>query len=145
MSDKVFVDTNILIYRSFGTDVQKKIIHDVLKKHKGNIFISTQILNEFVNASVKKSYFDSEKKLKETIFFFASNFYISQIQLSTVLLAIEIRQRYGYSHYDSVIIATSLEQDCKTLYSEDLHHGQTILKKLKIINPFAKQAISSLK
>ena len=138
MNDKVFIDTNILIYRSFGTEMKKDIVHNLLKAHKPNIVISIQILNEFINACVKKSYYDSETKLDETIHFFISNFQVSQVEIKTVLLANEIRQRYRYGFYDSLIIATALEQGCKILYSEDLHHGQIIRKTLRIVNPFSR-------
>jgi predicted nucleic acid-binding protein len=50
----------------------------------------------------------------------------------------EIAERYRFSFYDSVIIASALLAGCKTLYSEDLQHRQTIDKQLTVINPFAK-------
>ena len=43
--------------------------------------------------------------------------------------------RYGYSFYDSLIVAAAIESGCKTLYSEDLQHGQQI-GDLTIRNPF---------
>ena len=52
-----FIDTNILIYRSFGSEVQKHLIDTILKE--GEIVISIQVLNEFVNASIRKKFFVS--------------------------------------------------------------------------------------
>ena len=46
-----------------------------------------------------------------------------------------IKFRYQYSFYDSLIIAAALEAGCKTLYSEDMQHGQRI-EQLIIKNPF---------
>ncbi len=43
--------------------------------------------------------------------------------------------RYGYSYWDSLIIATALQNDCSILYSEDMQHNQLIEGKLRIINP----------
>jgi predicted nucleic acid-binding protein len=34
--------------------------------------------------------------------------------------ALEVAARYGFSHYDSLIISAALESGCMTLYSEDL-------------------------
>lgn len=48
---------------------------------------------------------------------------------------LEIRGRYGYAFYDSLIIAAALQADCTRLYSEDLQHGQQI-EGLTIENPF---------
>ena len=47
-----------------------------------------------------------------------------------------ILDRYGFSLYDSMIVAAAQEAGCRTLYSEDLQHGQLIDKRLKVINPF---------
>jgi hypothetical protein len=52
------------------------------------------------------------------------------------MTACQIAEKYQFSFYDSLIIASALKCDCYTLYSEDLQHGQIIEDKLKIINPF---------
>jgi predicted nucleic acid-binding protein len=50
--------------------------------------------------------------------------------------AVMISERFGYSLFDSVIVATALRAGCNTLYTEDLQHRQTIDRRLTIINPF---------
>lgn len=132
----VFIDTNILIYRSFGTEQQKSLIDEILKNHENEMVISTQVLNEFVNTSVKKKFFTTEKLLWDTLILFVKNFTVSALSPQTIFDAIEIRKKYKYSHYDSLIIASALENNCSLLYTEDLQHGQKIKNKLKIINPF---------
>jgi predicted nucleic acid-binding protein len=49
--------------------------------------------------------------------------------------SLNIQSRYQYSFYDSLIIAAALEAGCKTLYSEDMQHGQRI-EQVTIKNPF---------
>jgi predicted nucleic acid-binding protein len=49
---------------------------------------------------------------------------------------VEIALRYGFSLYDSVIVASALLASCKALYSEDLQHLQVIDGQLTVINPF---------
>ena len=49
--------------------------------------------------------------------------------------AIDVRRRYGYSFYDSLIIAAALEAGCTRVLSEDLQQGQRI-EDLVIENPF---------
>jgi predicted nucleic acid-binding protein len=49
---------------------------------------------------------------------------------------LEIVERYGYSLYDSMIVAAALLAECRIAYSEDLQHGQVIDKRLTVINPF---------
>jgi predicted nucleic acid-binding protein len=47
-----------------------------------------------------------------------------------------LSERYGFSHYDSLIVAAALEAGCTDLYSEDMQNGQEIGNRLRIINPF---------
>jgi predicted nucleic acid-binding protein len=51
---------------------------------------------------------------------------------------LDLQSRYQLSFYDSLIVAAALEGGCKTLYSEDLQHGQRI-DGLTIKNPFIGQ------
>ena len=48
--------------------------------------------------------------------------------IDTVRKANAIKNKYGYSFYDSLIISAALECGCNTLYSEDMQHDQTIKK-----------------
>lgn len=58
------------------------------------------------------------------------------ISLVTIHKALDIRERYSFSWYDSLIVATALESGCDTLYSEDMQNGQEIEGRLRIVNPF---------
>ena len=60
-----------------------------------------------------------------------------QVNPTTALYqtSISLQDRYGFSFYDSLIVAGTLEAGCSRLYSEDLQHGQTI-QHLTIWNPF---------
>ncbi len=62
-----------------------------------------------------------------------------QIMPSQVLYhrGLEIQARYGFSFYDSLIVAAALESGATRLYSEDMQHGQQI-EGLSIENPFRK-------
>jgi predicted nucleic acid-binding protein len=57
------------------------------------------------------------------------------LSAETSLLALRIAQEYRFSWFDSLIVASALENNCSILVSEDLHHGQVIEKNLTIINP----------
>lgn len=132
MKDKVFIDTNILLYL-LSNDKAKKIVSKEILKSNHNI--STQVLNEFSNISLKKfnlSGFDiieAIKKISEktTVFIFNEE---------TIIDAINLKEKYKLQYYDSLILATALENGCTVLYSEDMQHDQIIENQLKIINPF---------
>ena len=50
---------------------------------------------------------------------------------------LDIAERYGFSVYDSMIVAAALGADCRVLWTEDLQHGQRIEARLIVNNPFA--------
>ncbi len=54
----------------------------------------------------------------------------------TLDLTITILSKYGFSFWDSMMVAAALDNQCSILYSEDLHHKQIIEGKLHIVNPF---------
>jgi predicted nucleic acid-binding protein len=58
------------------------------------------------------------------------------IESANVLQAMEVKQKYGYSYWDSLVLATALLHNCSIVYSEDMHHSQLINTTLRIINPF---------
>ena len=50
---------------------------------------------------------------------------------------VHIAERYGYSIFDSLIIAAALHTRATTLYSDDMQDGRTI-NGLTIRNPFSR-------
>jgi predicted nucleic acid-binding protein len=97
-------------------------------------FISTQVINEFINVSFKKHLIDTD--ISEYLENLAVLFNVSVITLNTINQAVSISMKYKYSYYDSLIIASAIQNNCSVLFSEDLQHNQTINGSLKIINPF---------
>ena len=135
MSDKIFIDSNVLIYAySYSEPAKNEKAWEILKE-KDKIIISTQVIGEFVNALYKKH--KVERKLVSAA---ANNlmkvFNFKLIYDETITKALYIFERYKYSYYDSLIIATAIENNCSVLYTEDMQDGQVIEGKLKIINPF---------
>ena len=54
--------------------------------------------------------------------------------------ALKIAEKHGYDVYDALVVSAALEAGCATLYSEDLHDGQTIGGQLTIRNPFVRSS-----
>jgi len=136
MTDKVFIDTNVWVYLYYSEDISKKNIADkLITENFENIIISTQILNELYSALVKKA-IDTKGKVNDIIIETIANFNVVDISTFDVIKAMEIKDRYGFSYWDSLVIASALESGCSILYSEDMQHNQLIENTLKIINPF---------
>jgi len=138
MTEKVFVDSNIFIYAYTSDDEQKhSIARDLLQNNVLNneIILSVQILNEFYSVMAKYKYPHNEIKLclNEII----EQVKVMPLELETIKLCVSIKEKYSYSWWDSLVLASALENDCEILYSEDLQSNQVIENKLKILNPFA--------
>jgi len=136
MNDKVFLDSNILVYSYSDTELEKQhIARNIIAEN--NSFISTQVLQELSNILIKK-FKKSFKDVGITINESCKNNILLVNSKDTIIKACNIADKYKFSFYDSLIIASALEGDCKILYSEDLQHKQVIEKSLSIVNPFLK-------
>jgi len=51
------------------------------------------------------------------------------------MYALSISNRYGFSIWDSLIVAAAVEAHCSNLLTEDLQHGQ-LVDGVRIENPF---------
>ena len=62
--------------------------------------------------------------------------HVAALELRTHETALAVAERTGFSIYDSLIVAAALHAGSRTLYAEDLQHGQVIDKTLTIVDPF---------
>jgi predicted nucleic acid-binding protein len=129
---KIFFDTNTLLYLLSSDSKKADWVSSNLQQ--SNV-ISVQVLNEFTSASLRKIKI-SNTELDEFLDLFMSTFNVIKLDIETFKTGLMISRRYGYQHYDSMIIAAALEAGCERLYSEDMQHRQIINKKLQIVNPF---------
>jgi len=136
MSDRVFIDTNVLVYCYSNDEPEKKEVALNLA-NSSNAILSTQVLTEFSNI-LKKRFGLTWEEIRLVIMETTKNFVIHINLPDTVLQACQIANRYGFSFYDSLILSSALEERCNIIYTEDMHDGQLINKTLTIVNPFMK-------
>lgn len=130
----VFLDSNIIIYAYSGTDLKKAdIARRVLASD--NVVISVQVINEFVAVAHKKLRQPLDR-IEATVREFLPFTCPMPLSTETSLLALYIATKYRLAWYDSLIVASALENNCSLLISEDLQHKQVIEKTLTIVNPF---------
>lgn len=136
MPDKVFIDSNIIIY-AYSLDEPKKmaIARDILLAHE--TILSTQTINEFVNITTRKKMLNNIQ-VSEVIDDLFSLFTIVLIDRRVIQKALALANKHRYSYFDSLMLSSALQAECSILYSEDMHHSQVLEKKLQIINPFQK-------
>ncbi len=137
MKDKVFVDTNILIYTYSEDELLKKsFANKIFIDYADDLIISTQVINELTNILFKKFKLSSED-IENVILEVDNLLPIVSFDIKTQIKAIRIKNKYKFQFYDALIIAAALENGCRILFSEDMQHLQVIDNTLTIINPFS--------
>ena len=132
MPAKAFIDTNIVIYALGPSSAKVKLAAPLFMHHPT---ISTQVLSETANVALKKL----ALPLSETgklLAMLEATCRVEVVTPTTLRSALDIAGRYGFSWFDSLIVATAIEAGCETLYTEDLQHGQVIESSLTVTNPF---------
>jgi len=61
---------------------------------------------------------------------------IATLNYASTQAAVQLSQRYGWSFYDSLIVAAAHEAGCSVVLSEDMQHGFVVDGQLRIENPF---------
>ena len=138
MRDRVFLDTNILVYAYDKNEPEKQIrAQDILKAaiEEESGIISAQILGEFfvvVTRRIKEPLpIDDAEKIIDII----SVLPVAEIDKNLVRDAINIQKGYGISYWDSLIVATAKREGCDRIITEDLNDGQKYHGVL-VENPF---------
>jgi predicted nucleic acid-binding protein len=126
-----FFDSNILLYIA-SNDLRKTQRARELLANGGTI--SVQVLNEFA-AVMSRKYRRSMDEIRAAL---SDIRLVCSVHVANVHMhehGLDIAERYRFSIYDSMLLASALEAGCRTFYSEDLHHGQRV-EGLTIRNPF---------
>lgn len=134
MNGKAFFDTNVILYSYSETTERKNEIEQLHILNYDGV-ISTQVMQEMCNILIKKLK-QEHLSVSKTLAELNNNFFVSVNDYDTIKKALDIHFRYRFSYYDSLIIASALQNECSVLYSEDLQHKQKIENTLTIINPF---------
>jgi predicted nucleic acid-binding protein len=127
-----FVDTNVVLY----------LLDDGPKADRAEALlaqgprISVQVLNEaMVNCRRKAglSWDETDIFLSGIIALCP----VEDITLQTHEVGRALAERYGFSVYDAIIVASALIAGCSTLYTEDMHDSLLVEGQLRLVNPFA--------
>lgn len=128
-----FLDTNVLVYAFSAQDAAKREAARALAEANG-AWVSTQVLSELGNVLTRR--FDVPvQEARDRVASIAASCEVMVVSPSIVLDAFRVMERWGYGFFDSQIIASALSCGASLLYSEDLHHGQTV-DQLEIRSPF---------
>lgn len=137
MNDRIFLDTNILLYAKLEREVEKEKTERVIKilrDSEDQFVISSQFLIEITNQLFKNKI--QENIIQNTVDVIEEEFELHTVSTATIKKAIDIKTKYKFSFWDSLIVASALENQCSIIYTEDLQHGQMIEATLEIVSPF---------
>ena len=144
MSDKVFVDTNILVYahdRAAGAKHERaRLLIENLWKSDGGV-ISTQVLQELCVSLRRRAArplpVEETQRLIED--YLAWEIVVNTAE--SVVEALAIESRYKISFWDALIVQAAGSSGAAILYSEDLAHDQSH-GSVRVVNPLREEAIS---
>ena len=128
-----FYGSNVLLYLASG---QQDRISRVRELVRGGGTISVQVLNEIAAVSRRKfkmSWEEAAALISEA----EELLTVEPLTLPVHKDGLRLAERYGFSIYDSFIVAAALAAECDTLWSEDMQHGMLVDDRLRIANPFA--------
>ena len=127
-----FFDTNVLLYL-LSADAAKADRAEALLADRATI--SVQVLNEFAAVTTRKLGMPL-KEVRDILGTIRRVCRVEPLTVETHDRALDLVRRYGYSIYDSLLVASALIAGCTRLYSEDFQHGQLIERRLRIVDPF---------
>ncbi len=139
MTDRVFIDTNILVYSFLDNEQEKhnKAVKFLAELRGKKVFISTQVLSELYSALNKNNL--THNQIETCIYQLRETFNISVIFFETIEKCFEIKRKYGFSYWDSLIISAAIDCNCSLIFSEDLQDNQLIDNKIRIVNPLNEE------
>lgn len=142
MSDKYFVDTNVLVYahdRSAGVKHKRArvIVEDLWNSGLG--VLSTQVLQELcINLRRKASPpwpIDETRQLLQDY----SRWEVVVNTPESAIQALDIEMRYKLSFWDALVIHAAETSGAAVLYSEGLSDGQ-VYGSVRVVNPLKDPA-----
>lgn len=137
MSDKYFVDTNILVYahdRSAGVKQERAraVLENLWAARSG--VVSTQVLQELcVNLRRKAAQPLPFNETRQIVTVYLGWEVVVNTPAS-VLTALDLEERYQVSFWDALIIQAAEAAGATVVYSEDLSNGQTY-GSVRVVNP----------
>jgi len=137
MSDKTFIDTNVLIYaHDKDANAKHKIAKEVLQElwSERTGVLSAQVLQEFYVNVTRKIPSPLSKDLARLV---VSSYAIWCLETTPteILAAFRIEDESRIGFWDALIVSSAAKLGATRILSEDLNAGQRIAGIL-VVNPF---------
>lgn len=138
MSDRYFIDTNVLMYAHDSAAGEKhqraKVLVEELWETRAGV-VSTQVLQELAVNLRRKAKKPLDPKATRDV---VSDYLTWQVVVNggdSILEALDLEAKYQISFWDALIVQAAHVSGAEVLYSEDLSDGQAF-GAVRVINPF---------
>ncbi len=138
MSDKTFIDTNVLIYaHDIDAGAKHQVAKAVLQKlwNEKTGLLSAQVLQEFYVNVTRKILTPLSKDLARRVVS-SYSIWCMETTPTEILSAFRIEDESGIGFWDALIVSAASKSDARRILSEDLNAGQRVAG-IHIENPFA--------
>ena len=139
MSDKSFLDTNILVYAYDRSQPEKQATAQALLTQgieRENAVLSSQVLGEFFVVVTRRIQTPIPADEAGQLIDFFSILPVVEVDLKLVKRAISVHKELQISYWDSLIVSAAERAGCQKILSEDLNAGQTY-HGVEVENPFS--------
>lgn len=133
MSDRFFLDTNVILYALDASDANRANVSRRLIAARP--VISTQVLGETASVMLRKLQIPSDQ-VQAHLRLLERRCLVTVTAPPEYFRAVALHERYGFSFWDCLVIAAALSAECPILYTEDLQDNQTLEGRLRVLNPF---------
>ena len=138
MTDKTFIDTNILVY-AYDTDepVKQARAREILKQgiEDETAILSVQVIGEFFTVVTRRIPNPLSVEEAEEVLNLLGILPIIDLDFRMVRHAIEIHRQHGIAYWDALIVAAAHRAECTRILTEDLNAGQSY-SGVSVVNPF---------
>lgn len=139
MSDRAFLDTNVLVYLFDGRTVAKqraagRLLQRLVDEQVA-LVISTQVLQEAWSALTRKLDMNPVEAMTALQATEGAGFFVQTVDAPLVWRGAARSIQDKLSFWDGLIVESALAAQCEVLYSEDMQDGRAF-DSLTVRNPF---------
>jgi len=136
VNDRVFVDTNVLVYADDLDAGDKRGVAQALLQELiagSRAVVSTQVIQEFFVAATRKLGVPADIARRKVELLLRLDVVLVRPEL--ILSAIDLSRLRSLSFWDALVVRSAASAGCGRLVTEDLNHGQ-VIDGVRIENPF---------
>ena len=139
MTDKILIDTNVLVYGFENSDKfkQEKSMLVIEKSAvENNVFVSVQNMAELARVLTEKVKIKVPANITQTYLLKMGNLFRRIFYDEfTIMNALDISEKYKLHFFDALLVATMKENGIKTIITENDKDFEKI-PFIKAVNPF---------